>query len=112
MTDSKKPREFHCLYDPETNELTYGHKHGCTDGFEEIHVREVLPETERDFALFKIETTSIEQENVYLRSRVAELEKAVSEAEFKFSSIKSCCNSCGTCGSCEAGEWLAKWGAK
>jgi hypothetical protein len=37
---SNKPREFHCLYNPELGELTYGHRHGCTDGYEEIHVIE------------------------------------------------------------------------
>lgn len=36
-----KLREFDCLFDPERNELTYGYKHGCTDGYTEIKVREV-----------------------------------------------------------------------
>lgn len=35
-----KLREFKCMYDPETGELTYGHRHGCTDGFEYVHVIE------------------------------------------------------------------------
>ena len=34
------PREFQCQYDPDTNELKYAHNHGCSDGWEDVHLVE------------------------------------------------------------------------
>lgn len=40
---TNKLREWNCAFNPETGELDYHYRHGCTDGFEYITVREVSP---------------------------------------------------------------------
>ena len=92
------PREFQCQYDPDTNELKYAHNHGCSDGWEDVHLvehsaylaaLEKCKELEGELEIIRnYESSTLGRANAEIKT----LRNQVSVANLSFEGIKNIAN--------------------